>query len=111
MVDEAVDHRGDDDVVAEDLTPAAEDLVAGDDEAGPFVAAGDQLEEQVGRFGLEWDVADLVDDQQWVAAQPGQFGLQSAGVVGLGEAGDPLGGGGERDPAPWQARMARPIAR
>src|ERR1700716_2985199 len=34
VVDEAVDHGCGDDVVAEDLAPAAEGLVAGDDEAG-----------------------------------------------------------------------------
>ena len=61
MVDEAVDHGGGDHVVAEDLAPAAERLVGGDDEAGSFVAAGDDLEEQVGGLGLERDVADLVD--------------------------------------------------
>jgi hypothetical protein len=63
VVDEPVDHRGGDDVVAEDLAPASERLVGGDDEAGPFVAGGDELEEQVGGFGLERDVADLVDDE------------------------------------------------
>jgi hypothetical protein len=34
VVDDAVDHRGGDDVVAEDL----EGFVAGDDQAGAFVA-------------------------------------------------------------------------
>src|SRR6266508_375934 len=60
VVDQPVDHGGGDDVVAEDLAPAAEDFVAGDDQAGSFVAAGDELEEQVGGFGFERDVADLV---------------------------------------------------
>src|SRR5258705_6688337 len=61
VVCEPVDHRGGDDVVAEDLAPAAEGFVAGHDEAGSFVAGGDELEEHVGRLGLERDVADLVD--------------------------------------------------
>src|SRR5215472_18356129 len=73
----------------------AERLVAGDDQAGPLVAGGHQLEEQVGGLGLERDVADLVDDQQRVAAEPDQFGLQSSAVVGLGQDADPVGGGGE----------------
>jgi hypothetical protein len=51
VVDQSVNHGGGD-VIAEHLALAAEDLVAGDDQAGPFVAAGDQLE--VRRFGLEW---------------------------------------------------------
>ena len=63
----------------------------------PFVAGGDELEEQVGGLGFEGDVADLVDDQQRDAAEAGELVLEAAGVVGVGEAGDPLGGGGERD--------------
>jgi hypothetical protein len=97
-VDEAVDHGGGHGVVAEDLAPAAELLVAGDDQRCAFVAGGDELEEQVGGLVLERDVADLVDDQQWVAAQPPQFVLQAAGGVVVGEAVDPLGCGGEQDP-------------
>ena len=113
VVDEAVDHGGGDDVVAEDLAPAAERLVAGDDQAGPFVAGGDELEEQVGGFGFEGDVADLVDDEQRVAAEPDELGLQPAGGVGVGEAGDPLRRRwrtATRWPA-WQARIPRPMAR
>ena len=64
---------------------------------GAFVAGGDELEEQVRGFWFEGDVADLVDDEQRVAAEPDQLGLQPAGVVGVGEAGDPFGGGGEQD--------------
>ena len=53
VVDEPVDHGGGDDVVAEHFAPAAEGFVAGDDQAGAFVAGGDELEEQVGGFGFE----------------------------------------------------------
>ena len=60
MVDEAVDHGGGHNVVAEDLAPPAEWLVGGDDQAGSFVAGGDELEEQVRRLGLEGDPADLI---------------------------------------------------
>jgi hypothetical protein len=41
----------------------AEWLVAGDDQAGALVSGGDELEEQVGGFGFERDVADLVDHE------------------------------------------------
>jgi hypothetical protein len=61
VVDESVDHGCGDDFVTEDFTPAAERFVGGDDQAGALIAAGDELEEQVRRFGFEWDVADLVD--------------------------------------------------
>jgi len=43
----------------------------------------------IGGFGLERDVADFVDDQQRVAAQPGELGLEPPGVAGLGEPGAP----------------------
>src|SRR5512133_2006745 len=98
VVDEAVDHGFGDDLVAEDFAPAAEWLVGGNDQGGAFVAAGDQLEEQVGRFGFEGDVADLIDHQQRVAAEPGQSGLQPSAGVGVGEPVDPLAGGGEQHP-------------
>jgi hypothetical protein len=61
VVDEPVDHGGGDDVVAEHFAPASEGFVGGDDQGGAFVAGGDELEEQVGGFRFERDVADLVD--------------------------------------------------
>ncbi len=75
---------------------------------GAFVAGGDELEEQVGGFGFEGDVADLVDDEQRVAAEPDEFGLEPAGVVGVGEPGDPFGGGGEQHPVPGLAGRGSP---
>ena len=53
--------------------PSAEGLLRGDDQGGAFVAGGDELEEQVRGVGFEGQVADLVDDDQPVAAQPGQL--------------------------------------
>src|SRR4051812_28243982 len=47
--------------------------VGRDDDRAAFVAAGDQREEQVGGLAFQWQVADLVDDQQAVALQPAQF--------------------------------------
>jgi hypothetical protein len=82
VVDEPVDHGGGDGVVTEGLPPAAEWFVGGDDDAGSFVAGGDELEEQVGGFGFEGDVADFVDDNQRVAAEPAEFLMQPSGGVG-----------------------------
>src|SRR5580692_4757042 len=93
-------------------------LVAGDDDAGGLVAGGDELEEQAGGLVLERDVADLVDDQERVAGQAGDLGLEPAGAVGGGEPVGPGGGGGEQDAVPGLAgfdaqaggehRLARP---
>ena len=63
VVDEPVDHGGGGDLVAEDLAPGAEGLVAGDDQAGAFIAAGDEHEHQVRGLGIKRYVADFVADQ------------------------------------------------
>jgi hypothetical protein len=42
-------------------------------------------------------VADLVDDDQPVAAEPGELCWQPADAVGFGEAGDPVDRGGEQN--------------
>jgi len=47
VVHDPVDHGGGDGVVAEDFTPITEGQVAGQDEGGVFVSAGDKSEEQV----------------------------------------------------------------
>ena len=97
VVDDAVDHGGGDGLVAEDAAPAAERQVAGQDEGGVLVAGRDELEEQVRGVLLERQVADLVDDDQPVAAQLGEFAWQPTVPVGVGQAGDPVSRGGEQD--------------
>ena len=60
-MDDAVDHGGGDGLVSEHTAPAAERQVAGQDQGGMLVAAGDELEEQVRGVLVEWEVADFVD--------------------------------------------------
>ena len=69
VVNDAVDHGGGDGLVAEDAAPAGKRQVAGEDQRGVLVSAGDELEEQVGGVLLEGQVADFVDDDQAVAAE------------------------------------------
>src|SRR5579872_7381547 len=52
---------------------------------------------QVGGFGVEGDVADLVDDQERDEAEAAQLGLEAPLAFCLAEAGDPLGRGRELD--------------
>jgi hypothetical protein len=103
VVNEPVDHRGGDDVVAEDLAPARERFVGGDDQRGAFVAAPDEHEHEVRGLGVERDVADLVDDQERESLQPGQFVVQAGLALRVGEQRDPFGGGSERDAVAGQA--------
>ena len=46
VVDQPVDQRAGHDVIAEDLTPLVEALVAGEDGRGALVAAAHELEEE-----------------------------------------------------------------
>ena len=105
-MDEAVDHRGGDDVVAEDLAPGGEGLVGGDDQRGAFVAARDEHEHQVGGLRVERDVADLVDDQQRDALQAVELVVEAAVRVGRRPAARPIRSRW-RNATRWPARQAR----
>ena len=81
MVNDSVDHRGGHDVVTEDVAPSGEGEVAGQDQRGVFVTAGDELEEQIRGVLLERDVTDFVDDDQAVTAELHEFLGQPAQLV------------------------------
>ena len=89
-MDDAVDHRGGDGLVSEDPAPTAEGQVRGQDQRGVFIAARDELEEQVRSVLLDGEVADLVDDDQPVTAKPCELARQLSLPVGVGEAGNPV---------------------
>ena len=110
VMDEPVDHRGGGHVVAEDLAPRGERLVAGDDHRCSFVAAGDEHEHQARGLGVERDVADLVTDQQRDPLQAGEFFVELALALRVGQEGDPFGRGLEQDALAGEAR-ADPQAR
>jgi len=85
VMDEAVDHRGGGHVVAEDLTPRRERLVAGDDHRRALVAARDEHEHQAGGLGVKRDVADLVADQQRDPFQAGELFVELALALRVGQ--------------------------
>jgi site-specific DNA recombinase len=96
VVDEAVDHGGGDDVVGEGFAPAPEGQIRGDHDRALFVAGCDELEEQIRGVVVEGDVADLVDDDEFVAADFLEFDFELPGMVCCREAGDPVAGGVEQ---------------
>src|SRR5712691_12226980 len=61
VVEEAVEDGGGEDLVGEDLAPLAEGLVAGDDDGAFLVAAGDDLEDEIGVVAGQGEVAGFVD--------------------------------------------------
>jgi hypothetical protein len=74
-----------DGVVAEDLAPAAEGLVAGDDHRRALVAGADEREHEVRGLGVERDVANLVNHEQRDQHEAFQFGLQLALALSFAE--------------------------
>src|SRR5262249_14194359 len=102
-MDEPVDHRGGDDVVAEDLAPAGKRLITRDDHGRALIAGGHQREHQVRGLRIERDIANLVDDQKWDPAERGELVLEPAVALGLGEPGDPFGRGVEADAVTGEA--------
>ena len=63
VVDQTVNEGGGEAVVAKDGIPLAKLQIRGNDEAFPLVAVGDHLEKQLGGVLMEWDKANLVNDQ------------------------------------------------
>lgn len=63
VVDQAVNEGRSKSVVPKDGIPLAELQVGGNDETLSFVAVGDHLEKQFGSVLVEWDKANLVNDQ------------------------------------------------
>ena len=50
--------------IAEHRSPFSDTAVGGDEHCTPLVAPGHELEEQMGRVGVERKIAKLVDDKQ-----------------------------------------------
>lgn len=61
VVDDPVDHGRGDGQVPEDVAPAGEGQVGRQDHGRGFIAAGDQLKEQVRGVLVKRDVADFID--------------------------------------------------
>jgi hypothetical protein len=83
---------------------ALKGLLLGHDQAGAFVAAGDEHEHEVRGLRVKRDVANLVADQQRDALQPGELVIEAALALGVGERGDPFGRRLEDDALSGEAR-------
>ena len=97
VVEQAVEQRGGDDGIAEDLAPFGEAAVGGQDHGALLVAGVDQLEEQIAAAGHDRQIADLVDDEEAGRQRKRMRSRRRAFALGLGERGDEVGEGGEVD--------------
>ena len=70
VMDQAVDGRGGGHRVFEDLFPLAEGQVAGEEHAAAFIAFGQEGEEDLDLIAVLLDVADVIDEQRFIAAEP-----------------------------------------
>ena len=99
MMQKAVEERGGDDEVAEDVSPLGEAAVRGEDHGAPLITGVDELEEQIAAARNDREVADFVDNEQGEAAEVSDSLAQSALAFGPGERGDDVGEGAEVDAA------------
>jgi len=96
-VDESIDERDNGGGVGKDFSPLAKHLIGGDQQRAFEVAAGDDLEEQVGVAGVIGEIAELVEDEQLWLAEDSELALQACRSVLVGEGIEHFGGGEEAD--------------
>ena len=61
---EPVEDCSGDHLVAEDLAPLRDHLIRREEHAAALVATRDELEEEIGAALFEWQVPELVDDEE-----------------------------------------------
>src|SRR6476661_1346629 len=88
---EAVEQRGGDDRIAEDLAPFCKATIGGEDHGPALVARVDKLEEQVAAPLNDRQVADLVNDEERGPAQEADPLAELAFAFGLGQNADDVG--------------------
>jgi hypothetical protein len=105
VMQQAIENSSGQDGVIEDLAPIEKAFVAGDDQAGAFVTASDQAEEQAG-FGVgEGQITDLIDDECFGVAELLQGSFQAILVEGFRQAGQQLLQCQEQDGVPGLHRF------
>jgi hypothetical protein len=82
---DAVDDRGDESGLGDDVAPFAAREVAGQRQAGFLLSLGEYLEEQFAAAGVELDVAELVQTEQVESSVAGDDAGEASLVGGLGE--------------------------
>src|SRR5581483_2889333 len=71
VVEETIEDRGGDHVIAEELAPSIERDVAGDHQRTSRIPGCHQLEEQIGATAVHRQVTQFIDDQKVDSAQVG----------------------------------------
>ena len=72
VMEQAIENGRGQDLVAEDRAPLRDDLIRRNQQAAAFVAAGDELEEEMRAAPLKRQIPELVDDQELRLAEEHQ---------------------------------------
>jgi len=88
MVQEAVEQRGTDDGIFEDITPLRESAVGGEDHGTLFITGVDELEEEIPNAGVNGQTAGFVDHEERCQTQEADFLAQRSLAFGLGKRSD-----------------------
>ena len=87
-MEQAVENRGRQDVVAEDGAPLRHDLIRGDQQTATLVPTRHKLEKEMGAAAFKRQVSELVDDQQLRLAVKQQALGELAFALGFHERGE-----------------------
>src|SRR2546427_727942 len=96
VMQQPIEDRRSEDVIAEDLAPLTDKLVGGDEKAALLVAASDELEEEMRRSLLEGQIAELVEDEELGLGVESELVGELAIELGAGERAEQRGGAGEK---------------
>ena len=99
MVKKAVKQSGRDHGVSKNMSPFGKSAIGGQDHGALFVTGVDELKEEIAAAWHDWEVADLVDDEQGEAAEELDFLTQNSLAFCLGEGADDIGEAAEIDAA------------
>jgi hypothetical protein len=92
---EVVEQGGGHAFALEDLAPVAEGQVAGDQQAGPLVAVGEDLEEQFGAAAAEREIPEFIAEEQVQLVELTQESVELVLLLGLLQTRDEVSGGEE----------------
>ena len=97
VMQQPIQQSGGDHGVAEHVSPFGKASIGGENHGTFFVASTDQLKEQIGAFPGQWQVADLIDDEQRSSGIESKFVGELSGAMGQRQGIDQVGQGASVD--------------
>ena len=105
VVEEAIKYCGCHHRIAKHCAPLADAAIAGEQDRALLITAADELEEQVRRVGLEWQITKFINNQELRFAELRKPFFEPTLAVTPGELCNDAGGGNELRRIPGQNRF------